>query len=95
MKKHFEVFFLAVCAVLLSFSSVWGEEPASRFSSRMIWNGAKHCAFTDIIQFKGKFYCTFRESSVGHIPGKKTGEGDGVVRVLCSTDGDTFKSHGL
>ena len=33
MKKHFEVFFLAVCAVLLSFSSVWGEEPTSRVTS--------------------------------------------------------------
>ncbi|MBR0191591.1 MAG: hypothetical protein IJQ31_05950 [Thermoguttaceae bacterium] len=95
-KKHFLFWSLAVLALFLSFRSAVGEEPAQpEFRSRMIWNGAKHCAFTDIIQFKGKFYCTFRESSVGHIPGKKTGEGDGVVRVLCSADGEKWDSVAL
>ena len=96
LKKHFLFWSLAVLALFLSFRPAAGEEPAQpEFQSRMIWNGAKHCAFTDIIQFKGKFYCTFRESSVGHIPGKKTGEGDGVVRVLCSADGEKWDSVAL
>ena len=96
MKKLFLFCSLAIFALFLSFRTAVGQEPTMpQFPSRMIWNGAKHCAFTDVIQFKGKFYCTFRESSVGHIPGKKTGEGDGVVRVLCSADGENWESVAL
>ncbi|MDO4574672.1 MAG: hypothetical protein Q4D98_05600 [Planctomycetia bacterium] len=60
-----------------------------------IWDGAVHSAFTDLIVFKGKFYCTFRESSVGHVPSRETGVGDGEVRVLCSADGKTWESVAL
>ena len=96
MKKLFLFCSLAIFALFLSFRTAVGQEPTmSQFPSRMIWNGAKHCAFTDVIQFKGKLYCTFRESSVGHIPGKKTGEGDGVIRVLCSPDGEKWESVAL
>jgi len=89
-------FFLPVFFFLVSFQFVVAE-PLSppEFKSSMIWNAAKHCAFTDVIQFKGKFYCTFRESSVGHIPGKTTGDGDGMVRVLCSPDGGKWESVAL
>lgn len=65
------------------------------FHSVKIWDEARHSAFTDIVQFHGKFYCAFRESSVGHIPGKSTGEGDGVVRILRSSDGQTWESAAL
>ena len=94
MNKHILMLSLAIVALLFR-TAIGQESTMPQFPSRMIWNGAKHCAFTDVIQFKGKFYCTFRESSVGHIPGKTTGEGDGVVRVLCSLDGEKWESVAL
>ena len=51
-----------------------------------IWDRAQHNAFTDLVYFKGKFYCTFREGS-GHIPGI-----NGTVRVIASTDGQNWQS---
>jgi len=60
--------------------------------SRMIWNEAPHCAFTDLVRFKGSFYCTFREGT-GHVPGR-TGA-DGAVRVIASADGETWDSVAL
>ena len=96
MKKLILICSLAIFALFLSFRTAVGQEPTMpQFPSRMIWNGAKHCAFTDVIQFKGKFYCTFRESSVGHIPGKETGDGDGKIRILSSIDGEKWESVAL
>ncbi len=69
---------------------VYAGEP----ESTKIWEAGKHNAFTDLTFFKGKYYCTFREGS-GHIPGKKTGEGDGTVRILSSTDGKEWNSVAL
>jgi len=62
---------------------------------KKIWSVSKHSAFTSMIYSKGKFYCTFRESSVGHIPGKKTGEGDGEIRVISSLNGEHWESVAL
>jgi len=36
---------------------------------RKIWSTAPHNAFTDLVWFKDKFYCSFREGT-GHIPEK-------------------------
>ncbi len=44
-----------------------------------IWDNAPHNAFTDLIRYNNKFYCTFREGT-GHVPGE-TGE-DGKIRIL-------------
>ncbi len=80
-------------AILLVFSaiSVRADEP----QPVKIWGGqARHNAFTDIIQFNGQFYCSFREG-IGHIPGKKTGQGDGKARILVSNDGTNWKPVAL
>ena len=61
---------------------------------KRIWDTAQHSAFTDLTFFNGKLYCTFREGT-GHIPGKKTGEGDGEIRVIRSQDGETWESVAL
>ena len=34
-------------------------------SVKKIWHGEKHSAFTDLIRFDGKWFCTFREAE-GH-----------------------------
>ncbi len=55
-------------------------------SVERIWDRAAHNAFTDIIWFKGKLYCCFREGS-GHVPGL-----NGTIRVIASDDGQNWYS---
>ena len=63
------------------------------YSVTKIWDSAPHSAFTDLIKFKGRFYCAFREGT-GHIP-EKDGSGDGEIRILVSDDGVVWKSSAL
>src|SRR5262245_11444811 len=53
-----------------------------------IWDQGKHNAFTDLIRWHDKWYCTFRESDA-HVGG------DGQLRVLESTDGEKWQSAAL
>jgi len=53
--------------------------------SRRIWDKAPHNAFTDLIHWKGQWWCTFRESA-GHVGG------NGGIRVLVSKDGKKWAS---
>jgi hypothetical protein len=57
-------------------------------SVKKIWNAAHHNAFTDLTRFNNHWFCTFREAQ-GHI------NGNGKIRVIVSTDGDTWKSAAL
>ena len=53
-----------------------------------IWDAGKHNAFTDLIRFKDRWYCTFREGDA-HVGG------DGKLRVLASADGAKWESAAL
>lgn len=53
-----------------------------------IWDAGKHNAFTDLIRFKEKWYCTFREGDA-HVGG------DGKLRVLTSDDGAKWEPVAL
>lgn len=78
--------------VLVMPTSLPAEETAEQrliVSIERIWDRAAHCAFTDLIQFDGRLYCTFREGS-GHIPGL-----NGTVRVIRSSDGMNWESVAL
>jgi hypothetical protein len=57
-------------------------------SLRRIWSRAPHSAFTDLIRYKGGWYCALRESRthVGEI---------GRVRVIASLDGLSWRSEAL
>lgn len=57
-------------------------------SVRKIWDHGAHNAFTDLIRWHGRWYCTFREADA-HVGG------DGKLRVLTSTDGQTWESAAL
>jgi len=57
-------------------------------SVRKIWDRGTHNAFTDLVRFRGKWYCTFREAE-GHV------KGDGRLRVIVSGDGETWTSAAL
>jgi hypothetical protein len=55
---------------------------------RKIWDAGKHNAFTDLIHWHGKWFCTFREADA-HVGG------DGKLRVLESADGEKWESAAL
>jgi hypothetical protein len=52
---------------------------------RKIWDQAPHNAFTGMVRFNGRFFCTFREGARHVSP-------DGAARVLESADGVEWKS---
>jgi hypothetical protein len=57
-------------------------------SHRKIWDQGQHNAFTDLIRWHDRWYCTFREAE-GHVGG------DGQLRVLTSSDGQQWESAAL
>lgn len=64
------------------------QQSSNEISVQKIWDNAPHNAFTDLIFFKGKFYCSFREGD-GHVPKKGV---NGTVRILSSKDGRDWHS---
>lgn len=52
---------------------------------KKIWDAGGHNAFTDLIRWRERWWCTFREAAA-HVGG------DGVIRVITSTDGATWES---
>jgi hypothetical protein len=55
---------------------------------RKIWDLGQHNAFTDLIHWHGRWWCTFRESDA-HVGG------DGRIRLITSADGDKWESAAL
>src|SRR5258705_12334682 len=55
---------------------------------RKIWDHAPHNAFTDLIRFKGNWFCVFREGQA-HV------SADGALRVITSKDAQTWTSAAL
>jgi hypothetical protein len=53
-----------------------------------IWDHGEHNAFTDLIRFRNRWWCTFREA-------KAHGKSIGKVRVIVSEDGNNWTSAAL
>ncbi len=61
------------------------------YNVKRIWgDGTMHCAFSSLIYHQGRYYCSFREG-VSHIF-DKDGKAEGKVRILSSTDGQSWES---
>jgi hypothetical protein len=91
LKKNPMKFYpLVTILLILGCTKVVASDPAIQV--KKIWDFAPHNAFTDLINFKNKFYCTFREAS-GHVPGLSGT--NGKIRVLVSTDGEKWESFAL
>ena len=54
----------------------------------MIWDQAPHNAFTNLVRFKDKWFCVFRE-------GQKHVSPDGALRIIVSKDGKQWESAAL
>jgi hypothetical protein len=53
-----------------------------------IWDAGRHNAFTDLVLFRGAWFCAFREAEA-HVGG------NGQIRVLTSRDGTRWESAAL
>src|ERR1041384_3555357 len=76
--------------VLLAATAIQsGQQSAPRMELvepvRKIWDQGGHNAFTDLVRFRERWYCVFRE-------GKGHASGAGVIRVLTSADGKAWQS---
>jgi len=71
-------------ALLLGCSRLHASEP-ELVSIQKIWDRGAHNAFTDLIRWRGQWYCTFREADA-HVGG------DGTLRILESADGQRWTS---
>lgn len=79
--------------VLFSFAaalnSLAGDRPSLKLAeARRIWDQAPHSAFTDMVRFKGRFICAFREGK-GHV------SPEGALRLIESSDGREWRSAAL
>lgn len=82
---------LLVCAGIALRPSphvVAAESEVQLIEKKVIGDRAPHNAFTDLIRFKDRWYCIFREGQ-GHV------SPDGRLRILVSADGDSWKSAAL
>jgi hypothetical protein len=85
--SRFLCFVTISAAVLALGATVEAAEP-ELVSVKKIWDQGKHNAFTDLIRWHDKWYCTFREADA-HVGG------DGELRVLESADGERWESIAL
>jgi arylsulfatase len=62
--------------------------PEQVVSLRKIWDAGKHNAFTDLVRWHDRWWCTFREGA-GHV------STEAGIRVISSADGDRWESAAL
>lgn len=87
-------------ALVVLFSSVTATPPAAQqtitqralVSVEKILDRAPHSACTDLIKFRGEFYCAFREGT-GYVPGADGTKG--TIRVIASRDSQNWRSVAL
>lgn len=63
-------------------------EKAELLSLKKIWDYAEHNAMTDLLRYRGRWFCAFREGEDHVSPG-------GKIRVLASDDGLSWNSAAL
>ena len=79
---------LAVGLLAVASHHAIAAEPAPKptlVSVTKIWDKAPHCAFTDLLRWKKRWLCCFREA-------KAHGGDNGIVRIITSTDGSKWTS---
>src|SRR4051812_38288347 len=79
---------LLFVALILAGAAARAGEPAKLIEARKIWDQAPHNAFTDLVRFKDRWFCVFREGK-GHV------SPDGALRVITSADGEKWESAAL
>ena len=93
--KQTVTFILGMICLVFLVPNTWSQEQEKETAMKLIevskiWDKAPHNAFTDLIRYKESWFCTFREDQTHWAKGAA-----GKIRVLQSTDGDTWKSVAL
>ena len=88
MRIHPKFFLLLSSVTILAVGAEPPNTNAQLMEVRKIWDLAPHNAFTDLIRFKGAWFCVFREGQAHVSP-------DGALRVITSKDGETWTSAAL
>ena len=88
MKKIFIILFAALLSSLPSVSK--SKVKKMSYSVDCIWKTDAYCAFTSLIKYKGKYYCSFREGE-SHVFDSQ-GKAEGRTRILQSKDGKRWRS---
>lgn len=78
----------ALLCALTPHAVVADEKAPELVGVKRIWDQAPHNAFTDLVHFNGRWFCTFREGK-GHV------SDDGKARVIVSDDGKEWASAAL
>jgi hypothetical protein len=91
--NHLKSAVSAVIGILILFSTVTSaaENPSlsvTLIETRKIWGNAPHNAFTDLIRFRDRWFCAFREGETHASP-------DGKLRIITSTDGVKWESSAV
>lgn len=74
-----------VSFLILTFALASGKSAEEPARVQKIWDKAPHSAFTDLVRFKDRWFCSFREGD-GHAAGP------GTIRVLTSVNGEKWES---
>ena len=84
---------LLLCILVCLLSMVHSYAARPRYTVEKIWSNGQHCAFTSLIEFKGMYYCSFREG-FSHIF-DENGNAEGKIRILASKNGKKWESVAL
>ena len=89
--KAIHLFFLTVMSVFMLHNS---HAQKIEYSVEKVWgDGTWHCAFTSIVEFKGRYYISMREYD-SHIFNSE-GEAEGRIRIISSMSGKKWESVAL
>ncbi|MDO5570301.1 MAG: hypothetical protein Q4F97_02395 [Bacteroidales bacterium] len=77
-----------IIVVFFTLFPVFETLTANDLKVKKIWSNDKYCAFTSLIEFKGVYYCAFREAE-SHIFDRDE-EARGAVRIISSKDGEQW-----
>ncbi len=89
--KAIHLFFLTIMSVFMLHNS---HAQKIEYSVEKVWgDGSWHCAFTSIVEFRGKYYISMREYD-SHIFNSE-GEAEGRIRIISSKSGRKWESVAL
>jgi hypothetical protein len=87
-RPHISLVFILAVALGVALPGDCRAQGPQLVSVTKIWDRAPHSAFTDLLRWREKWYCVFREAE-GHVGG------DGKLRVLESADGKSWQPVAL
>lgn len=90
MVENNMVRFLLLLMIVLNSESISAGKDSSPYiiSTKNIYTGKPYASFTSLINYKGRFYCAFREAKKHYDP---SGEDVGIIRILHSKNGKRWQ----